>query len=293
MKQVHFSFLPPFVIFVYETIVYLTADSSALHSGFYPNPKRCSPIQSRQRAQRAGQKTLFFTIQRQLLHRGYDHREPKPTNKNSDVKFQLSISQRLTKSKLPFDTYLFITYTQKAFWNVFQESLPMYDLNFNPGIGLSHLVIHRNRLIGQVSLLIEHESNGKDSIWSRSWNKISFMGALAVDRNVELQFKTWIPIIDSGNNRDILKYCGIFQLAGSYISDNRRFGATVILTKRSGWNFNFNTVIELNARLFPNENQYFFIQYYNGYGEGLLDYNKFHSRLRVGFVIKPQNFSNY
>lgn len=109
----------------------------------------------------------------------------KPTNKNSDVKFQLSISQRLTKSKLPFDTYLFITYTQKAFWNVFQESLPMYDLNFNPGIGLSHLVIHRNRLIGQVSLLIEHESNGKDSIWSRSWNKISFMGALAVDRNVE------------------------------------------------------------------------------------------------------------
>lgn len=122
----------------------------------------------------------------------------KPTNKNSDVKFQLSISQRLTKSKLPFDTYLFITYTQKAFWNVFQESLPMYDLNFNPGIGLSHLVIHRNRLIGQVSLLIEHESNGKDSIWSRSWNKISFMGALAVDRNVELQFKTWIPIMTAG-----------------------------------------------------------------------------------------------
>lgn len=70
----------------------------------------------------------------------------KPTNKNSDVKFQLSISQRLTKSKLPFDTYLFITYTQKAFWNVFQESLPMYDLNFNPGIGLSHLVIYNPQI---------------------------------------------------------------------------------------------------------------------------------------------------
>lgn len=209
-EQVHFSFLPPFVIFVYETIVYLTADSSALHSGFYPNPKRCSPIQSRQRAQRAGQKTLF-SLYKDNYFIGGTTIGSKPTNKNSDVKFQLSISQRLTKSKLPFDTYLFITYTQKAFWNVFQESLPMYDLNFNPGIGLSHLVIHRNRLIGQVSLLIEHESNGKDSIWSRSWNKISFMGALAIDRNVELQFKTWIPIIDSGNNRDILKYCGIFN----------------------------------------------------------------------------------
>ena len=217
----------------------------------------------------------------------------KPTSHNSDVKFQLSISQRLTKSKLPFDTYLFITYTQKAFWNVFQHSLPMYDLNFNPGIGLTHPVIYHDRFIGQVTLLVEHESNGKDSIWSRSWNKISFMGALAVDQNVELQFKTWIPIIDSGNNRDILKYYGIFQLAGSYLTNNRRFGATIILTKRSGWNFNFNTVVELSARLFKNENQYLFLQYYNGYGEGLLDYNKFHSRLRIGFVIKPQNFSNF
>ena len=45
----------------------------------------------------------------------------KPTNKNSDVKFQLSISQRLTKSKLPFDTYLFITYTQKAFGMSFKN----------------------------------------------------------------------------------------------------------------------------------------------------------------------------
>ena len=31
----------------------------------------------------------------------------KPTVYNSDIKFQLSISQRLTKSRLPFDTYLF------------------------------------------------------------------------------------------------------------------------------------------------------------------------------------------
>ena len=36
----------------------------------------------------------------------------KPTNKNSDVKFQLSISQRLTKSKLPFDTYLYNLYAK-------------------------------------------------------------------------------------------------------------------------------------------------------------------------------------
>ena len=36
----------------------------------------------------------------------------KPTARNSDVKFQLSIAQRLTKSKLPFDTYLFLQYAK-------------------------------------------------------------------------------------------------------------------------------------------------------------------------------------
>ena len=54
----------------------------------------------------------------------------KPTRTNSDVKFQISIAQRLTKSTLPFNTYLFLTYSQKCMWNVFEESLPMRDLNF-------------------------------------------------------------------------------------------------------------------------------------------------------------------
>ena len=58
----------------------------------------------------------------------------KISSTNSDVKFQVSISQRLTKSTLPFNTYLFLAYSQKCLWNVFQESLPMRDLNFNPGI---------------------------------------------------------------------------------------------------------------------------------------------------------------
>ena len=36
-----------------------------------------------------------------------------------------------------------------------------------------------------------------------------------------------------------------------------------------------------------------FMLYYNGYGENLLDYNKFHSRLRIGLLIKPRWYSDY
>lgn len=89
----------------------------------------------------------------------------RPTTTNSDAKFQLSISQRLTKTVLPFDTYLFIMFTQKAFWNVFQKSMPMRDLNFNPGIGLMRPIIYKNKYIGKGSLILERYPTGKIA-WS-------------------------------------------------------------------------------------------------------------------------------
>ena len=39
----------------------------------------------------------------------------KATKENSDVKFQISISQRLTRATLPWGTYLYLFYTQKCF----------------------------------------------------------------------------------------------------------------------------------------------------------------------------------
>lgn len=237
-------------------------------------------------------KMPYFTLFRDNYFSGGIPLGTKPTGYNSDVKFQLSISQRLTKSKLPFDSYLFIQYTQKAFWDVFRESLPMRDLNFNPGIGLGHLIIRHNKYIGKAYLMLEHESNGKDSIDSRSWNKITFSWALVLNDNWETQFKTWIPIIDGENNKDILKYNGIFQFAVNYRTCNKRLQIGALITQRKAW-FGFNTQLELSYKFNKRENQFFFIQYYNGYGENLLEYNQYKNMLRVGFVIKPQDFSLY
>ncbi len=217
----------------------------------------------------------------------------RPTRENSNVKFQISISQRLTKSTLPWHTYLYLFYTQKVFWNVLEESFPMTDLNFNPGIGLAKPLFVKDRFIGKVMLMLEHESNGRDGDASRSWNKLSLGANIMVDPTLLVHGKVWIPIVDGMNNRDILDYCGIYQVGTSFMSLNRKFGASVILTKRRGWNLSYNTVVEFSYRFNNNQNQYLFAQYYNGYGEGLLDYNKFHSEFRVGFVIKPTLFSDY
>lgn len=217
----------------------------------------------------------------------------KITKENTNVKFQISISQKLTKSTLPWNTYLYLFYTQKVFWNVLEESLPMTDINFNPGIGLAKPLFVKNRYIGKLTLQLEHESNGRDSIQSRSWNRITLGANIIVDANLSVHGKIWIPIVDGENNKDILDYCGIYQVGTSYISNNKRWNASVILVKRRGWNLNYNTIVELAWKLNNKQNQYLFLQYYNGYGEGLLDYNKFHSQLRVGIVIKPILFSDY
>lgn len=218
---------------------------------------------------------------------------PKITRKNTNIKFQISIAQRLTKSTLPLGTYLYLFYTQKVMWNVLEKSMPMTDLNFNPGIGLAKPLFVKNRFIGKVILCLEHESNGRDEDASRSWNKISLGANIMVDPMLMVHGKFWIPIVDGMNNKDILGYSGIYQVGLQMFSPNRRFNLGITLVKRRGWNLNYNSIIELSYRLWKRDNQFLFMQYYNGYGEDLLEYNKFHSQLRVGIVIKPRLFSDF
>jgi phospholipase A1 len=101
-----------------------------------------------------------------------------PTNKktdkqSADAKFQISIRQRLLESVAPFNSSLFFTYTHKSFWDIYKKSSPITDNNYNPGLMLTKSAIFRDRLIGIASFSFEHESNGRDSLESRSWNLLS------------------------------------------------------------------------------------------------------------------------
>ncbi|MDE7153547.1 MAG: phospholipase A [Muribaculaceae bacterium] len=216
-----------------------------------------------------------------------------PNKENTNVKFQISLQCKLTRSTLPGNTYLFLYYTQKVFWNVLENSMPMTDLNFNPGIGIAKPLFSKDRYIGRLSLMVEHESNGRDSIWSRSWNRVSLGASIALDQNLIIHGKTWIPIVDGQNNRDLLDYYGIYQVGIQVMTNDRRWKFSEILVKRRGWRLSYNSVTEVSFRFLRNADWNLFFQYYNGYGEGLLDYNQFHSMARVGIVFRPTFFSDY
>lgn len=235
----------------------------------------------------------FFTLYRDNYFAVGTDPTHKPTSDNSDVRFQISIAQRLTKSVLPWNTYLFLCYTQGVAWDVFKNSMPMHDFTFNPGIGIVKPLFNRERFVGKATLMIEHMSNGRDSIWSRSWNRISLGATILVNENIAIDGKAWIPIVDGMNNRDILKYVGIFQGGVSVMSQNKRFGGSLHFVKRAKWDFSYNTRLELFWQPWKAANEFLFLQWYNGYGETLIDYNRFVNRVRVGLLIKPRYFSDF
>ena len=227
----------------------------------------------------------YFVVGTDPVHR--------PTANNSDVRFQVSIAQKLTKSRLPLGTFLFLAYTQTVQWDVFKNSMPMRDFTFNPGIGLAKPLFFKDRFLGKVTLMLEHMSNGRDSIQSRSWNRVALGASIMIDEQLTVDGKAWVPIVDGMNNKDIIKYVGLFQGGATFMTRNRKFGASCHLVKRGTWKLDFNTTIDVFWRPWDRANQYLFLQWYNGYGETLLDYNQFHNRLRVGIVIKPRFFSEY
>lgn len=217
----------------------------------------------------------------------------KSTSENSDAKFQLSVMQRFTDSNLFWNSHFFFQFTMTSYLDVFLPSFPLRDISINPGFGFNKYLFKDGKYIGQGYIMLEHESNGFDSIQSRSWNKVSVAANIQITKNIELQAKAWIPIVDGRYSQHILRYQGLGFVGATVSTDNKRLNLAMMFTptyrKRPGVNSQF----EANCRLMKKQPVYAILQYYNGYGENLLDYDQYKSRLRIGFAFKPSDFSRF
>ena len=167
----------------------------------------------------------------------------KLTKNNSDAKFQISIRHRLIKGVLPFHTYLFLTYTQKSFWDIYKKSKPFAESNYNPTLGLGTPITRRDKLVGLGMLQFEHESNGRGGDSSRSWNRISLTGIFEFNRRFSGELKLWIPM-GLSDNPDYVRYGGYGQAAVNYKSLDERVRLSLLVVKRGGWNLNANLRLE-------------------------------------------------
>lgn len=220
-----------------------------------------------------------------------------PTNKvineqNSDIKYQISFKQLITRNTLPFDSYLFFTYSQKAFWNVYEKSSPFHEINYNPTIGLGKIIYDKkNRVKGFTSLMMEHNSNGRDSIYSRSWNSLNLKYAVSLNTKSILSLEAWIPFSYSSDNPDLLDYVGLAEAGFSYDIKPNKLLYEIKIRKGMQWNWKGSIQSRLFYNPFNSKNQYLMLEWFSGYGENLLNYNKFTSMVRIGYVIKADELN--
>ncbi|CAM4219800.1 phospholipase A [Gillisia hiemivivida] len=212
------------------------------------------------------------------------------TKDNSDIKYQISFKQMVSRATLPLNSYLFVTYTQKAFWNVYRDSSPFEEINFNPGVGVGKPVFNREGYIfGLAELKFEHESNGRDSLDSRSWNRITGVFHTPLGRRTILSAKAWLPFAYTENHPDLLDYVGLGEVkVEQTILANRLIASVTVRKGLKDWKGSVSS--RIYYKLFNNSgNQYLMLEWFAGYAESLIDYNKYTSMVRLGYVIKSSD----
>lgn len=213
---------------------------------------------------------------------------------NTDSKIQLS-----TKVQLLEDAHLYFAYSQTMFWDIGEVSSPMADVNFNPELfyRFENGSNDAPRSWFDVGLL-EHESNGRDGLSSRAWNRSYVRYTLESRYDAEVRvyssFKAWIPWTSSFDayNKDLLYDRGLYELeltvanllGGPFVRDD------LTLRLYAGGPSHLNPFLggqEITLRFAVRGRTHAFIplwtlQVFNGYGEDLLTYNQRRTIFRLG-----------
>jgi len=211
---------------------------------------------------------------------------------NTEVKFQISFKfmlwENLFKKRTNGD--LFFAYTQLAMWQLYNKDIssPFRDTNYEPEVFFAFDndwqifgFTNRVNLFG-----FAHQSNGRAEPLSRSWNRL-YASFVFEKENFVSGLKVWWRIpqdAENDNNPDIEDYLGNFELRSVYKWSKQTLG----LMWRNNLDFDDNRgAVELSWS-FPlpgTDRIKGYVQYFNGYGQCMLDYNASASTLGAGFLL--------
>jgi phospholipase A1 len=213
------------------------------------------------------------------------------TRNSADVKYQVSFKQRLSSKPWLGGFFPYLMYSQKAFWDIYASSKPFAEINFNPGVAVVRPFYLKGKRLTFGTISLEHESNGRDSIYSRTWNMLAFSLKSQLSPRWTVGLRGWLPIVDKEDNPDLTKYVGYGEASATYQIVPGRWTADVLFRKGSGL-INYGSLqTQVNWRPFKKENYYVTLQWFVGYTESLIDYQEHKSMLRLGFVLKPESMS--
>ncbi len=207
-----------------------------------------------------------------------------------EAKFQLSIKFPLFVNLWDNTMDIYAAYTNRSFWQAYNSKIssPFRETNHEPEAWVQ---FHPGwTFLGFTntwdSFGINHQSNGQGGYLSRSWNRI--FAWLTIEKgNLVMSVKPWYRIQEDSeddDNPDITHYMGHCELSASY-----KWGKHVFsLMSRNNLESGFKRgAIELSWS-FPLLNWPYlkgYIQYFNGYGESLIDYDHYVNSIGFGFSL--------
>lgn len=213
---------------------------------------------------------------------------------NAEAKLQISLKVPLNENDLMVrGDAVYFGFTLKAFWQVYNHNIsaPFRETNYRPEI-FYLMPITSNLVDADTALAVgfEHESNGRSQQLSRSWNRI-YLNYYYARENYLISFRPWYRLPEkqkqeslqpSGDdNPDIYKYMGYFELMGTWEQNDYEFS----LMLRNNLNSPNYGAVQLDGS-FPLWGRLRgVVQYFNGYGESLIDYNHRNERIGIGILL--------
>ena len=200
-----------------------------------------------------------------------------------EVKFQISLKTNVLQSIFFGRGDLWLGYTQVAHWQLYNIPLsrPFREINYEPELIFKY-PLHIRVFGGEfksVGVAFNHQSNGRELPYSRSWNRIIFDLSYEINSWI-VSAKPWIRLSDGikDDNPAITDFMGNGELNVSYTYDRHQFYTvfTHPFNRLQGGSIQLNYIFPIKGHLRGHA------QGFTGYGETLMDYNHFQTTFGIG-----------
>jgi outer membrane phospholipase A len=219
-------------------------------------------------------------------------------HQGANGRFQLSFKYRLFDpttgfgATQPWLVGFYFGYTQTSLWDLSAESKPFRDTAYRPSFFWNWRRVDERTWIDGARLGFEHESNGQGGPTSRSINVLFVRPEWhwSAGRGGAIEFTPkFYAYVSEGENPDIARYRGHVDwrlrhdIGGQWITT---------AVARVGTAGKGSLLLDMSRRTRDVKvgplSGYLHLQYFNGYGESILDYSVRRPwQLRVGLAIVP------
>jgi phospholipase A1 len=201
-----------------------------------------------------------------------------------EAKFQISIKAPLWRNLFDSNNDLLVAYTSTSWWQITNSDISSVfrETNYQPEIFLRHTG-GPNFLGGKLTAFdvgFNHQSNGRSQVLSRSWNRVLGRAYFDYDSLV-LGVRAWYRVPEDDEDDDnpgMYRYYGYGDVTAAYAPNKNTFTA-MLRPSTEG------TAVELTWSYPVTKAFRIYTQYWNGYGESLIDYNVKTERIGIGIAL--------